>query len=177
MIDKKALKTLMDKCKERGEELRQLDVIEAEAKRAIDEVVEAGDIGSEAAQRKTGDARMRLDMVAARRKKLKGLRVETHALESLYRAEADKFNNAVTAALAALEEKYIVAMVPFFGGDEVECRLYLENRKDRPPLFHEFRRCYYNFPTYGRPEERVLEEEVRGFIAQIERDSKIIGLA
>ena len=176
MIDKKKLSELLEKAKERDRELASLDVIEAEARQALAEVVEAGDIGCESAQRKTGDARMRLDMVQRRRKILHSQRGETKTLFKLLEDQGEKHNEDVAAAVARLREKFLAGLLPVFGGDATECRLFferLEMRRELPAPFQELRRCCYT-PPFNRFEDRDVCSEVRTFLSTVEREQKIL---
>lgn len=176
MIDKKKLSELLEKAKERDRELASLDVIEAEARQALAEVIEVGNIGSESAQRKTGEARMRLDMVKSRRKLLNSQRGETTKLFALLENQGELHNADVTAAVARLREKFLKGLLPVFGGDATECQLFferLEMRRELPPPFQDLRRYYY-VPPVNRNEDRDVCAEVKTFLSTVEREQKIL---
>ncbi len=167
----KQLHELLKRCRAAQDELRRLDLMEKEAQTSIENAA-SEDIGSADVQRKVSHARVALDLVAARRKRLKTPLPEQRDLKAEFRAQSRAWNDRVAAAWRKSEDGLVNATVGWFGGDAKACRRWWKPQFDSLPAFYELRRCFHSFPTSGDPEGIDWVQAVEAFIGMVGRKSK-----
>jgi hypothetical protein len=115
----KPLKSLVKQADDGVLELAKLDVIERDATAVIEQVLEDGAIENLAEQQKLSNARLRLDLVPSRRKKL--LAEQPRIIREMC-AEAEvcqrTWNDAVRSHCDQLRAQAAEALKPFFPGAE-----------------------------------------------------------
>ena len=170
----KELKSLLTEASKIAQELKRLEQMELDAR---SEIVAAADedVTTPAAQKRIQDSRLTLDLVAARRSKLKPPYSALHArLQEQFRAEVDAFNNQVVAARTAKENEIVRANLPFHENDERQFRRICNF--DTFPVMLPYRKAFAQVPRYQNPAEADLVRDVGLLIAHIERWSKKLGI-
>ena len=170
----KELKSLLTEAAKIAQELKRLEQMESDARSAIVAAADE-DITTPAAQKRIQDSRLTLDLVAARRSKLKPPYSALHArLQEQFRAEVDAFNNQVVAARTAKESEIVKANLPFHLEDERQFRKHCNF--DSFPVMQPYRKAFAQVPRYQNPAEADLVRDVGLLIAHIERWSKKLGI-
>jgi hypothetical protein len=139
------LKKLVKEAQDVADEIRRLDLMERDANKVLKEVGRTGDIEVSATQRKVADARIRLDLVASRRRYVESEDGRlAAALRIAYREEATRWNILVAQAKSAMAEERILANVKYWNGDERECRKYFDGiRMFEAPIFYDYDRSFF----------------------------------
>ena len=171
---KEALQSLLSETKKLAGEIKRLDAMEAGARTAIvqatDEDVTAPDV-----QKRISDARLTLELVSARRSKLRPpLSVAHNRLKEQFKAEVDAWNNRVVAARKAKEAEIVRANLPFYENSEREFRRHF-NFDSVPAMYH-FRRAFTEVPRYENPAQADLARDAGLLLDHIERWSKKLGI-
>jgi hypothetical protein len=160
----------------RGEKDERLRLITLkETHRRVMSEIGNSNIDDPGVQKKMADATLGLALVEAR---LAKLQVPNHAfdeIDSLHKAEGERYNRAVVAARAAAFETLISSQLPFFEGDDRACRKYWETVRPPHPMFYKFSRALHHHPSGPRAERDVVQE-VSGFLAKRERHGKALGI-
>jgi hypothetical protein len=133
------LEKLLKAAQDYTDEFRRLDLMEADAKKAIKEAGKVGDLQNSAVQRKVGNADIQLRLVALRREEIEIER--SRSLQALFdaaRLETERWNRLVIQDMAATEEARIQSSLPFWEGDARACRHYHEERMAEVPALHKF---------------------------------------
>jgi hypothetical protein len=171
-IDVKTLRQTLKEHQDAAEELNRLDQMEGDARRDM-EAATNDDIGKESVQRKISDARITLDLVKSRRKKLAAPTSElSRRLKEQFRAVGNAWNAQLDAIQKEREAQYREATQAFHGGDPT--RVFL------PPmhvLFPNRQECTFHFPYYPNPEQQDLARDVQLLLAHIARSQKKLGLS
>jgi hypothetical protein len=159
-------------------ELARLDKMEAAARAALVAVTDE-DIQTPSAQQKISDARLALDLVAARRAKIRAPHGEVwKVLREQFGAQAKAWDTRVSEGKRKEVEDFIKANLPFYEGDERACRRALEGETfERLPCAHKWRRGFFYMPFYPDPRQEDLIRDVKIFLRHIERQSKALGWA
>jgi hypothetical protein len=142
MIDEKKLaKTASDI----SDELKRLDITEAEDKQTLKSVASARDFSDPKVQRRIADARTRLDMINARRGGLESERQDLEtAMKTAFAAEKSRWNILVAGIKSALVYGRIQANLPYWEGDERACRRYFDGPlMFEAPIFYRVDRAFY----------------------------------
>ena len=157
-------------------EVVRLDKMEAEARAALVAVTDE-DIQTASAQRKIADARLSLDLVTARRAKLRAPQGEIwKALDQQFKSAAAAWDQRVSEGKTREVEAFITANMPFYENDERACRRALEGETfERLPCAHKWRRAFFHLPFYPNPKEQDLIRDVKVLLAHIARQSKNLG--
>ena len=170
----KELKNLLKECRDVADELRRLDLIERDARRGLEEATDE-DLGSTSTQRKVADARLSLDLVASRRRKLKDPWQKVQRdLATQFKAEVAAWNDRVAASKTAKEDEIVRANLPFYG-DERTFRKQLNF--DSVPVMFAYRKAFTDVPQYEKPSDADLVRDVVLLISHVERWSKTLGLS
>jgi hypothetical protein len=173
----KKIELLVTEASKIKNELGRLDDMEANARAKIISATDE-DVTTPAAQQAIANARLTLEVVAARRAKLKspfsGVR---ETLQEQFKAEGKRWNAAVEVARLAKEMELVAALLPFWEGDEKLMRRIMGDSLLSPTIFHQYRQAFFQFPYYPRPEEQDLVRDVRIMIAHIGRWSRDLGLS
>ena len=111
------------------------------------------DLGSAGPQHKVADARINLDLVAARRRKLKDPWQKVQRdLAAQFKVEAATWNDKVAAARTAKEDEIIRANLPFHEGDEPTLRKGF-NFNSLPVMLN-YRKAFFDIPSYENAADR-----------------------
>lgn len=142
------LNKLLQPAREIADEQARLHKRAAGEQKIIQAATEAGDFESPAVQRRCGEARIRLDMIALRLRRLEGETPKSEeALAAAYRQEVNLWNRVVSAAKAALAEERIQGELKYWEGDERACRRYWDGpRMWEAPAFYELDRSFFHVP-------------------------------
>ena len=177
---KEALGTLKVRAKsvrDMDDELRRLGLMKAEANAQIEAATE-GDIGSPAAQRQIGEARLTLDMAGARERKLLGpnhkSRVEAR---KFYHETSGLWNDVVRELRKEKEAELVAALLPFAGGDErlLHKRIYFQ----AAPCFDVYKLALHDKGFYPELADANanLARDVEMFLAFVAKEQKKLGLS
>jgi hypothetical protein len=122
-----------------------------------------------------GEARITLDLVSARRKKLKDPWQKVQLdLATQFKAEVFAWNNKVAAARVAKENEIVAANLVFHEGDERQFRKHFNF--DSVPAMLPYRKAFTEVPRYDDPSKADLVRDVGLLIAHIQRWSGKLGL-
>lgn len=175
-IDLNPLRTLLRHAEGDFEELQKLDRIEREAKAVVEKVLEDGNLEDIREQQELSTARLRLDLVPSRRRKL--LQSQPKVLTELrseVSARRRDYNRLVREQADAVREQVLSALAPFYPGAR---RMLLKDTKDMSiPALAEVLGCAASTPFYpsDAPAAAAISE-ARNFIEKAKRSSRLIGL-
>jgi len=156
-------------------ELKRLDDMEAGARSAIVSATDE-DVTTPAAQQKIADARLTLEVVSARRSKLKPpFSVAHQKLQERFRAEGNAWNDVVAAARREKERELVAAMLPYWNS-EAAMRRVLGANLQAASVFRKYHEAVWHRPFYPHPEEQDLVRDVRLLLSHIERSKKALGI-
>jgi hypothetical protein len=171
----KELKDLLKQCKDVADELRRLTLMEQAARQALEQAAD-NDLELASVQRKVSDARITLDLVSSRRKKLKDPWQKVQLdLAAQLKAEVTTWNNRVVAARKAKEDEIVRANLPFHEGNESEFRKRFNF--DAVPAMLPYRKAFAEVPRYENPADADLLRDVGLLIAHIQRWGAKLGLS
>lgn len=161
------------------DELRRLDIMEAEAQKKLDAIAQE-DVTTVQAQRKIGDARQSLDLADQRRLFLKAQeRESSRSLFQLFKAEVARWDSIVYRAKVAEVKRVYAANLPFFEGDERQMKRWYEEmgpRLELLPSMYKYRRAFFE-EVGSRPAADWDGEKAVNFLARHMRShAKAIGL-
>jgi len=172
----KEIESLLTEASKIKDELKRLEQMEADARSAIISATD-DDVTTPAAQQKIADARLTLEVVSARRSKLKPpFSIVHRRLLEQFKTEGRAWNDRVSEARSAKEEEIVVALLPFWEGNASRMRKIMGDSLLTAPVFHRYREATFQFPYYPRPEEQDLVRDVRMMISHIERWQKALKL-
>jgi len=171
----KELKSLLTEASTIKAELKRLDEMEANARSAIVAATDE-DVTTPAAQQKIADARLSLEVVSARRSKLKPPFSALHVrLQERFKAEVQAWENRVVEARVDKEAEIVRANLSFWEDDERQLRKDFDFH--RVPVMHIYRKAFYSVPSYENPKDRDVVRDVGLLISHIEQWSKKLGLS
>jgi len=171
----KELKSLLTETSKIKAELKRLDEMEANARSAIVAATDE-DVTTPAAQQKIADARLSLEVMSARRSKLKPPFSALHArLQELFKGEVQAWSDQVVEAREQKTSEIARALLPFWEGDERQIRKDFDFH--RVPVIHLYRKAIYTVPSYENPKDRDIVRDVGLLISHIEQWSKKLGLS
>jgi hypothetical protein len=168
------LRELLKAGKAAQDELRRLDLMEADAKAKIDAAV-GENIESPAVQQAVSNAHVALTLVAARRKRLKQPLPEFRDLKAELGVQSVAFNERVAAAKEKQIDLLVAAtVVQWFEGNEKACRRWWISRAEELPKFWRLRKSFHHM-ICGPPSELDYVAATEAFIAHIGRHAKALG--
>ena len=171
------IESLLTEAAKIANELKRLDQMEEEARAAIVDATDS-DVTLPSTQQKIGEARLSLQVVAARRSKVKPpFSLLYKRLLEQFKAEGTRWNAIVEAERLAKEKEIVAVQLQYWGGDEKCMRRTMGASLFAPTVFQKYRQATFIFPYYQYPEEQDLVRDVRLMIAHIERSKDALGLS
>jgi hypothetical protein len=169
------LKKFVKVCKDAQDEARRLNLMEADAKKLIEAAADE-DIAQASVQEKVSRAKIMLDLVAARRKRIKNPPPEMGSLKDELRARSVEWNQRVAQARAKFMERLVAATLPFFLDKERDCQRFWKNEVGRLPAYNRLCRLGHDMPSSGDPASLDWPDAAGRFIAHVGRSEKALSL-
>jgi hypothetical protein len=169
----KALQALTLKYRELADEKSSLSQKAEYAKRAIDDVIDHGNIESPKQQTRLGDARFSLDMATSR---IKAINRELPKLEDeiarLYDSERAAFNSKLKSLRDKLETDLKAALLPFFDGKPMLVQRLLQGVN--VPALHDISRCME--PCLDHERMKAIVQTASHFCAHVTKVTNLLNL-
>jgi len=133
------------------------------------------DITIPAAQKRINDARLAIELVSARRSKLRPPHSALQErLREQFQAEVVSWNNKIVAARKAKECEIVKANLPFYDGDERGFRKHFNF--DAVPCMIGYRKAFANMPPHNSPASDLVRD-VGVLINDVKRWSAKLGIS
>lgn len=136
------LKPLIKELAAQLEERRKIDLIEKSSKSTIESILNDGNIEEPAAMRKLGDARLRLDLVPVRRRRVDSAIAKLmDSLKDAAQVASNAWAKFVQEKINAKMDELRIALEPFYPGEKRHLRSDME--KLHVPAIEEIRRAFH----------------------------------
>jgi hypothetical protein len=173
---KQELESLIKEASQIRSQLKRLDEMEETARSAIVTATDE-DVTAPAVQQRIGDARLTLQVVSARRSKLKPPFSLLHKkLLEEFKREGSAWNDRVRAVRQAKEDELVAALLPFFLDDAKAARRKVKESLLYAPVFAQYREAIFGFPYYPEPGQQDLVRDVKWLLDHCKRHEKALGL-